>query len=50
MKRKIENLELALPGYANGMSKQQKQLIDKGEHRSLNQEEKQKICYFLYFS
>ena len=43
MKKKIENLELAHPGFANGMSIQQKQLIDRGEHRSLNQDEKQKI-------
>jgi len=43
MKKKIENLELALPGFANGMSIQQKQLLDRGEHRSLNQDEKQKI-------
>lgn len=43
MKRKITELELALPGFANGMSIHQKQLLDKGEYRSLNEEEKQKI-------
>lgn len=39
----IENLETAKAGFANGISTQLKQLIDEGEHRSLNQEEKQRI-------
>lgn len=39
----IEDLETAKPGYANGISTQLEQLIKAGEHRSLNQEEKDKI-------
>jgi len=39
----IEQLETAKPGYANGISTQLQALIEKGEHRSLNQEEKNKI-------
>jgi len=35
-----ESLETAQPGFANGISNQLKLLIDAGEHRSLNQEEK----------
>ncbi len=38
-----EKLEIAKPGFANGISVQLKELIDKGEHRSLTQEEKEKI-------
>lgn len=53
MKEKIENnrrhtvdineLEIATPGYANGISTQLYELIQKGEYRSLNEKEKQKI-------
>lgn len=39
----IEQLETAKPGFANGISTQLQALIEKGEHRSLNQEEKEKI-------
>lgn len=39
----IEKLETAKPGYANGISTQLNDLIQKGEHRSLNEKEKQKI-------
>lgn len=39
----IEELETAKPGYANGISTQLNELIQKGEHRSLNDKEKQKI-------
>lgn len=39
----IVSLELAKQGYANGLSLHIKKLIEKGEHRSLTQEEKQKI-------
>lgn len=39
----IEELEITKAGNANGISTQLKQLIDNGEHRSLSQEEKQKI-------
>jgi len=39
----IESLEIAEAGYANGISTQLKEIIDKGEHRSLNNEEKEKI-------
>ncbi|HEX5186305.1 MAG TPA: GTP cyclohydrolase I [Nitrososphaeraceae archaeon] len=39
----IEELETAEAGYANGISLQLKALLDKGEHRSLNDKEKQKI-------
>lgn len=39
----IERLEIAKPGYANGISTQLQKLIDNNEHRSLTQEEKQKI-------
>ena len=35
-----ESLETAQAGFANGISTQLKSLIDAGEHRSLNQEEK----------
>lgn len=45
-RRKItnaESLEIARPGNSNGISLQLKALIDKGEHRSLNQKEKQDI-------
>lgn len=37
------NLEIAKPGYANGISIQLNDIITSGEHRSLSQEEKQKI-------
>lgn len=53
MKEKIENkrrfvidveaLETAKPGFANGISTQLQKLIENGEHRSLNEKEKQKI-------
>lgn len=39
----IEVLETAQAGFANGISMQLKELIDKGEHRSLNEKEKEKI-------
>lgn len=39
----IETLETAKPGFANGISTQLQSLIEKNEHRSLNQEEKQVI-------
>ena len=39
----IEDLETAKHGFSNGISTQLKELIEKGEHRSLNQEEKTKI-------
>jgi GTP cyclohydrolase IA len=39
----ISNLEIAQPGFSNGLSTQIKQLIENGENRSLNQEEKEKI-------
>lgn len=39
----IEDLEIATPGFANGISTQLKELIDKGQHRSLNDKEKNKI-------
>ena len=39
----IKQLETAKPGYANGISTQLQALIEKGEHRSLNDKEKQKI-------
>ncbi len=42
-RRKIANaetLETAQPGFANGISTQLKTLIENGEHRSLNQDEK----------
>lgn len=42
MKQKIEGFELAKPGCANGISTQLAEVL-KTEHRSLNQEEKQKI-------
>lgn len=47
----IEELETAPSGFANGISSQLKELIDKGEHRSLNKEEKDKIINesSLYF-
>lgn len=39
----IEKLEITEAGNANGISTQLKSLIDKGEHRSLNKEEKSEI-------
>lgn len=45
-RRKIfstEELELAKPGYANGISEQLAWLIKDGQHRSLNESEKQMI-------
>ena len=39
----VEKLETAQAGFANGISLQLKGLIDKGEHRSLNDKEKKKI-------
>lgn len=39
----IEKLETAQAGFANGISLQLKDLIDKGQHRSLNDKEKLKI-------
>ncbi len=39
----VENLETAQAGYANGISLQLKEILDKGEHRSLNEKEKEKI-------
>lgn len=39
----IDELETAKPGYANGISTQLQTLIDKGEHRSLNDDEKNEI-------
>jgi len=39
----VEKLETAQAGYANGISLQLKELLDKGEHRSLNEKEKEKI-------
>jgi len=45
-RRKIANaetLETAQAGFANGISLQLKELIEKGEHRSLNDKEKHKI-------
>lgn len=39
----IEDLETAQPGFANGISSQLSCLISSGEHRSLNDEEKQEI-------
>ncbi len=38
-----EDLEITKPGYSNGISTQLAELIAKGEHRSLNDKEKQKI-------
>jgi GTP cyclohydrolase I len=35
----VEKLETAKPGYANGISRQLHDLIEKGEHRSLNDKE-----------
>lgn len=40
---KVSDLEIVKAGYANGISTQLKELIDKGEFRSLNDEEKSKI-------
>jgi len=40
---KAEELETAGRGFANGISTQLAALIDKGEHRSLNEEEKAKM-------
>ena len=39
----VEALETAKPGFANGISTQLKELIEKGEHRSLSDKEKQRI-------
>lgn len=39
----IEQLEIAQAGFANGISTQLKTILDKGEHRSLNETEKQEI-------
>jgi GTP cyclohydrolase I len=39
----VKDFELAKPGYSNGISLQLQDLISKGEHRSLNDKEKQKI-------
>lgn len=39
----IKAIEITEPGYSNGISTQLKALIDKGEYRSLNSEEKQEI-------
>jgi GTP cyclohydrolase I len=39
----VEKLETAQAGFANGISLQLKTLIDKGDHRSLNDKEKKKI-------
>lgn len=39
----VEELEIARAGNANGISTQLKEILDRGEHRSLNGEEKQKI-------
>lgn len=39
----IESLETAQPGYANGISIQLQNLIEGGQHRSLNKEEKDEI-------
>jgi GTP cyclohydrolase I len=39
----VETLETAKAGFANGISLQLKELLDKGEHRSLNDKEKEKI-------
>lgn len=46
-----EKLELAKAGFANGISTQLKEILDKGEHRSLSEEEKQKVISeaTLYF-
>lgn len=40
----VEELELSKPGYANGISLQLAKLIEKGEHRSLNEKEKFRIA------
>jgi hypothetical protein len=39
----VETLETAKAGFANGISLQLKEVLDKGEHRSLNDKEKEKI-------
>jgi GTP cyclohydrolase I len=39
----VKELEVSKVGYANGLSTQIGELLNKGEHRSLNQEEKDKI-------
>lgn len=41
----VEELEISTPGFANGISTQLNELIQKGEHRSLNDKEKSKIIY-----
>lgn len=38
-----KNLEIAKPGFANGISLQLKEILDRGENRSLSDEEKNKI-------
>jgi GTP cyclohydrolase I len=40
---KIFNLEIATPGNANGISSQLNNILQSGENRSLNEEEKQEI-------
>ena len=40
---KPKNLEIAKPGFANGISLQMNELIERGENRSLSEEEKYKI-------
>jgi GTP cyclohydrolase I len=40
---RVEDLEIATPGFANGISTQLKALLDSGEHRSLNEAEKSAI-------
>jgi GTP cyclohydrolase I len=42
-KIKVEELEIAQAGFANGISTQLDELLQNGEYRSLNHEEKQKI-------
>ena len=40
---KVSDLEIVTPGFANGVSVQLQELIDKGEFRSLNDTEKEEI-------
>lgn len=40
---KVKDLEITRPGNANGISTQLNELIQKGEYRSLNNDEKQEI-------
>lgn len=42
-KIKLDELEIAQRGYANGISLQLAELLNKGEHRSLNEDEKAEI-------